>query len=327
MRQYLKVGLGLAVAALFLWLSLRQVEWSALGDSLARTSWWWIIPFYLVTLGSHYLRALRWKWLLEPDAERPPSTLTLFAGLMYGYVANIAVPRLGEVVRAVYVTRTEPIGMPALLGTVVVERLIDMVFLILSLLILTVWLIGDEAVLATLVGAEGVSRLKWLTSPAVLGTGALLLVLGLWLLGKTADRLAGSQHRLARLAHQFVQGILSVKRTRRPVAYWAASFGMWLGYTAMAVAPFYAFGADLRPDNVLQAAFVVAIVGSLGIAIPSPSGLGTYHYFVSQTLIGLYAFTPADALTYALLNHTFGLIVILTAAPVLLAVNRLRKKV
>jgi hypothetical protein len=99
---------------------------------------------------------------------------------------------------------------------------------------------------------------------------------------------------------------------------------MWGGYTFMSLVPFWAFPDAVRPDNLFEAAFVIAVVGSLGFALPSPSGLGTYHYVVSQTLIALYAFNLNDALAYALLNHTANLVVMLLAAPVLLVWNRMR---
>lgn len=331
MRRILNLTLGFGIAALFLWLSMRNVAWSELTSLIGTLSWGWTLPFFAVAMGSHYLRAYRWKLLLEAEQGTRIHTLTLFAGLMYGYVANIAVPRLGEVVRAVYVTRRETVRMPTVIGTVVVERLLDLLFLLVTLAVFAWLMLGDRDTLAAIVGSAGADRLSFLFSGAfwlVLAGATAAGLFGLRTFWRKVSRLhfpEGSwKHRLWDLTHTFASGVMSIRRTGRPAAFWLSSIGIWTGYVVMSVIPFWAFEASVRPPDLIEASWVVTVVGSLGIAIPSPSGIGTYHYFVSQTLMVLYAFTTSDALAYALLNHTASLLVLLIGAPVLLIWNRFR---
>ncbi len=331
MKSALKLTAGIALAAIFLWLSLKQVSWSELSTLLGTLRWGWLLPFTVIALISHFARAYRWKLLLEAEEGKPVHALTLFTGLMYGYVANIAIPRLGEVMRAVYVTKREPVHMPKVIGTVVVERLLDVVFLLLSLAIFFFLMLRDRTILSGIVGDAGVQRLEFLFSGAfwiIVGAASIIgfyAIRGAYRYFASHDYPEGSlKHRLSLMAHQFASGLVSIRRTGRPVLFWTLSAVMWFGYTAMSMVPFWAFPEAVRPDALFLASFAIAVVGSLGFAIPSPSGLGTYHYFVSQTLIGLYAFTLNDALAYALINHSANLVVMLLAAPVLLVWNRIR---
>lgn len=331
MRRILNLLLGFGIAALFLWLSLRNVAWGELTALIGTLSWGWTVPFFLTAWLSHFLRAFRWKLLLEAEEGVKVTKLTLFAGLMYGYVANIAVPRLGEVVRAVYVNRKTQVRMPTILGTVVVERLFDLVFLLLSLGVFAWLMLGERDTLAAIVGEGGADRLSFLFSPwtwIILLAGSIAAFLAVRLLWHRVSQVRFPEgtwkHRAWELAHTFTSGMTTIRRTGRPLAFWMSSLGIWTGYVAMSVFPFYAFPEALRPENMVQACWVVTVVGSLGIALPSPSGLGTYHYFVSQTLMVLYAFPTSDALAYALLNHTASLLVLLVGAPVLLVWNRFR---
>lgn len=331
MKSALKLLLGIGVAAVFLWLSLRQVEWAELGALLGTLRWGWFVPFAMLALLSHYARAFRWKLLLEAEEGKPVHALTLFTGLMYGYVANIAIPRLGEVMRSVYVTRREEVHLPKVIGTVVVERLLDVVFLIISMAIVFFLMLSDQTVLASVVGEEGVARLEFMFSwtfwvMVVLASATVFYGIrhAYRILASREYPEGGWKHRLSVMSHQFAAGLVSIRRTGRPALFWTLSIVMWGGYTFMSLVPFWAFPEAVRPDNLFEAALVIAVVGSLGFALPSPSGLGTYHYVVSQTLITLYAFHLNDALAYALLNHTANLLVMLLAAPVLLVWNRMR---
>lgn len=331
MRSALKVLLGVAIAGVFLWLSLKQVQWSELSNLLRTLKWGWLLPFTLIALGSHFARAYRWKLLLEAEEGKKVHALTLFAGLMYGYVANIAIPRLGEVMRSVYVTQRENVHMPKVIGTVVLERLLDVIFLLLSIAVFFFLMLRDRSVLAGIVGDEGVQRLEflfsgtfWIVATTVV-VGSVFAIRTAYAFFSNHSYPDGSwKHRLSSVAHQFASGLVSIRSTGRPALFWGLSALMWFGYTAMSLVPFWAFPEATHPDHLILAAFAIAVVGSLGFAIPAPSGLGTYHYFVSQTLVGLYAFSMNDALAYALINHTANLLVMLLAAPVLLVWNRIR---
>ena len=126
--QYLFfLGLGI----LFVWLSVRQIkesDWVQIKTSIQKARLWLIIPVCLTLLLSHFSRAIRWKILMEPLGYKP-STFNTFAAVMIGYLVNAAVPRLGEVVKCTLLSRYEKVRADKLVGTIVMERAVDMVCL------------------------------------------------------------------------------------------------------------------------------------------------------------------------------------------------------
>jgi uncharacterized membrane protein YbhN (UPF0104 family) len=132
---------SLLLAGGLLWLSLRGVDLGRLRETLAGADWRWIVPIAIVTISSHAIRAWRWTLLLDtlpseqPDQERPGFWLA-FGATLIGYLVNTAVPRGGEVARAGNVAARSALGFPAVMGTVVVERVLDVLTLALALLTL-----------------------------------------------------------------------------------------------------------------------------------------------------------------------------------------------
>ncbi|MBK8089481.1 MAG: flippase-like domain-containing protein [Chitinophagaceae bacterium] len=103
--------------------------WEQIRTSLKQANYWLFIPVLLMMLLSHYIRALRWKILMEPLGYKP-STFNVFNAVMIGYLANLAFPRLGEVLKCTILARYEKMGPDKLIGTIVAERAIDLVCLI-----------------------------------------------------------------------------------------------------------------------------------------------------------------------------------------------------
>src|SRR5688572_23010472 len=122
--------LGLGV--LFVWLTIRGIskaDWENIKLSLQNARHWVIIPVLVFLLLSHYLRALRWKILMAPLGYAP-TTFNTFAVVMIGYLVNAGVPRLGEVVKCTLLAKYENLRADRLVGTIVVERIVDLVCLL-----------------------------------------------------------------------------------------------------------------------------------------------------------------------------------------------------
>jgi hypothetical protein len=129
--QYLFfLGLGL----FFVWLSVKDIgpsDWESIKSAVGRARKWLILPAFLLLVLAHYSRALRWKILMEPLGYRP-SNFNVFASVMIGYLVNAAVPRLGEVVKCTLLAKYEKTRVDKLLGTIVMERAVDVVCLIVA---------------------------------------------------------------------------------------------------------------------------------------------------------------------------------------------------
>ncbi|RPD51200.1 lysylphosphatidylglycerol synthase transmembrane domain-containing protein [Paracnuella aquatica] len=143
--QYLFfLGLGL----FFVWLTIKDInqqQWTAIKYAVANARHWVAVPVVAMLLISHYSRAMRWKILMEPLGYKP-SNFNTFAAVMIGYLVNAGVPRLGEVVKCTLLARYEKVRADKLVGTIVVERAVDVVCLLIIFVLALLFeghLIGD----------------------------------------------------------------------------------------------------------------------------------------------------------------------------------------
>lgn len=289
------------LAAVLLWLALRNVEFQAVGAALKTANWWWLPPVVGITLLSHWLRAERWCLMMDalPGQTRRTSRVVAFLSLMVGYMANYAGPRVGELIRTGNVAAHERIPFSTLLGTVVSERVLDMVTLGLGFLTLPL-LYGEPLKQLLLALGSPLSGSTWVMVVIVLVVAAGV---AFWLL--FLRRSAGAS-RLQGLIDKFREGLLSVVRTRRTPTVILQTAGIWLCYTFMAYAPF----AMLHHGDIsFLDAWGLMLIGSLGVVIPAPGGIGTFHFITVQALGLLYLMPETEAATYALLTHTGQMVI------------------
>ena len=306
-RTVLNYSLSALLTVVFLYLAFRGTDVASLLEAMRRANYVWIFVNLIVLLAAHVLRAWRWRYLLEP-MKRGIGLRNLFSGVMVGYMTNNVLPRAGELVRPYLIGRLESISKGAALGTIVVERIMD----ILSFLLLV-------AAMPLLYSGPLTESFPWLTQAGVMLTcilvPAIALLIALMIRRDWTDRLLGLvtrllPDRLARrvqgLFHSFLDGFLFVKNPRNFLVIFILSVLIWLLYALMNYAALLAFG--LGSAVGLRGAIVVLAISSIGIAIPTPGSTGTYHAFASQTLIRLYAVDQATALGFATVSHAVGYI-------------------
>ena len=129
---YLQYVFFIALAGFFIWLSFRNIDaekWKQLLSALKQARLWIFFPVLFLLLLSHWLRALRWKMLIQPLGYQP-SSLNTFFGVMVGYFVNLGAPRLGEIVKCTVLARYEKVPADKLVGTIVAERAFDLLCLI-----------------------------------------------------------------------------------------------------------------------------------------------------------------------------------------------------
>src|SRR5450755_2330705 len=122
-----------ALAVFFVWLSVRDLDhekWEQLKKAMDRAHYWLLIPVFSLLLISHWLRAMRWRQLMEPMGYHP-SRLNTFLAVMIGYFVNLGAPRLGEVIKCTVLARYEKVPAQKLVGTIVIERAFDVICLLL----------------------------------------------------------------------------------------------------------------------------------------------------------------------------------------------------
>ena len=277
------------VIALLFW-SFKGMDWQTLSAELNHLHYGWIIPIFLSTAIGHLARAARWKLAIKHLPENPNVPLIdTFAGVWMAYLVNYVTPRLGEASRAGVISKKYNLPFASILGTVVADRLWDMLISVLGFISLI--FLADQAF------AIGYQRIFIPLQENVLWIeiGGLLLVgisVGFYLLRKKITN--------------FLQGIRSSFDTTQKATMSLLSVVIWLSYTLNALWGFYlcnTFGVWTLTD-----AWVLLMIAAISTLIPTPGGFGSYHAFMIWALTTIWGISKPDAAVYALINHSIQLL-------------------
>src|SRR5580658_3009078 len=208
-----------ALAAFFVWLSLKGMDkksWAQLKDALDKANYWILLPVLGLLLASHWLRALRWRQLIEPMGYEP-SRINCFVGVMIGYFVNLGAPRLGEVVKGTILARYEKVPADKLVGTIVAERAFDVVCraIVFGLSLLLQFNVSHSLTTNSSLfhssGGGHSSPLKWWIIGAV-----VVLIAGFVILRRrwVISRWAQIAHRIKAIIVNILHGLTSVRSIR-----------------------------------------------------------------------------------------------------------------
>lgn len=305
--------LSILVAVFLIWLSLRGVDFAEFVEAMRSAHYIWIIPVVVATLFSHWIRAYRWQVLVAavPDdsSSRIP-TLELFASVMIGYMVNYALPRVGEVARCTHLSTRHRLSFPALLGTVAVERIADILVLGLGLIITALFLRGRLQSMFELVTLP---QFPWIW----IGICCLILAIVIYF-GLRLNAASPLRTKFLSLIAAFVDGLKTIVRApERLRLVWTTAL-MWLTYGLMAYIPILMF--DLHSSDSLSYwdGLAIMFIGVLGMVVPTPGGAGTFHYITVLTLTAVYGIVQSDAAAYAVFVHGAQLFLYLTVGALVL---------
>ena len=276
--------------------------WTALDGGMDWTWMWLSMPFGVM---AQVLRAVRWRQALEPLAERP-RMMTCVHAVFLSYASSLVVPRVGEVLRCGVLKRYEGTSFTKALGTVVTERMVDsVVMLVLSAL--TVLL--QIRVFSVFFAETGVGFGELAGRFSAAGywvTGACLLVLVSFLCFM-ARRLEWFS-RTRGLFRNVADGILSLRGIRHIPLYIVYSVGIWVAYFLHFYLTFYSF--SYTADLGMMSALIAFVVGSFAVLVPTPNGAGPWHFAVKTVLV-LYGVGESDGVMFVLIVHTLQTLLVI----------------
>jgi len=303
--QILKIAGFLALGVLLLYFAFRGVAFNDLASTLQQVNFWWIGLSLLFAGISFIIRARRWMLLIEPLGFKP-SYKNTYHSLMVGYLSNYALPRLGEVTRCVTLGNREKIPVDSLFGTVIIERVTDMLMLMLIMLILLFsWMekfgaFFREQVLQPLqqklVELFGGTLVFWL----MVGAGLVFFFMLIYLSRKRLYRFS-----LVRKIRDILSGVLdglkTIYRMKRKWEFVFHSVLIWILYILMTWVVVYAL-EELSGLTFIDGMFLL-VIGGLGMSAPVTAGFGAYHWITSRGLMFVYDFSLETGTAYAILAH------------------------
>lgn len=275
------LGLGIFLV----WWSLQQIppeNWKDFRKAFSTAKYWLLIPVFFILSASHVLRAIRWKMLMLPMGYNPSLVNTFFA-VMIGYLANLAVPRLGEVLKCTFLSKYENVPADKLVGTIVAERAFDILCLIIVFLIAfaiqfeEIGHYGIQLLRRLFVGKKGFFDFK-----KFIAIVAITIFLA-YLLKIVFKRFSDIKviKALRNIVKGIWQGIVSIKDLQQKGAFIVTSLGIWAMYL---LGTWIGFNGTIGTAGLsLEIAVSALAFGSIGM-IMTPGGIGTYAVFIAKVL-------------------------------------------
>jgi glycosyltransferase 2 family protein len=313
--QYLVM---IAITVTLLWLSLRGLNVE--GEDKSEFIWnaWkkcdkgYLLIMALVAMASHVLRAVRWRMLLEPTGNK----VTLgnsFLSLMIGYLVNMAVPRGGEVSRCYNLYKLEETPVEVSFGTVVVERIVDLICLI---LLIGISFIVEWTRLKTFIDTLDFSRSGSSSVPIWI---LLIIVVLIGLI--VAVYLLRNNQKLRKILVGFKDGVMAIFLLKNKALFIFYSIAIWMLYFIMSYFVVIAF-PETRELGV-SAVLTLFAIGSIAMAAPLPGGAGSYHTLVPLGLVMLYNLPKSEAIAFVFIFHGWQTVIMILAGVISLIISYL----
>jgi uncharacterized protein (TIRG00374 family) len=284
-----------------LWYVYKDLNLAAMFSRLASVNYFWVFLSLIIALTSHVIRAYRWNLLLSPLGYKM-STFRTFLAVMVGYFVNLLLPRMGEISRCGMLKRTDDVPITTSLGTVVAERIIDVIslFVVVALTLLLEFqrLKGFFFGFATRT-FENFNLLNLLLVLGITGIISLVIVL---LVRSRKEQLGQNSifQKIKSFAQEMLKGLTSINKLNNPAGFWVSSVLIWVLYYLMSYTMFFTLPETSHLG--LLAGLAVLTTGSLGMAAPVQGGIGTFHILVSGVLV-LYGISEQDGVLFATLTH------------------------
>lgn len=301
------VGLGLFFV-FFFWNKLSADQQQKVVDNFLGANYFWIILALAAGIASHILRAARWNLLIESIEKAPPLGKS-FWSLMAGYLANLAVPRLGEITRAVMLSKQSKISFDKLFGTVVAERAFDF-FFYLALFFITItafWSRIKTYVTERILSEfnEKISALSSWKTWLILCLLLLIFAASLWILVRFRN--VPFIQKIRKIIKNLLRGFLSIFKLKKTALFFVYTILIWVLYWLMVYLMY--FSIPSTSGLSAESAYMVLIFGTIGIIVIQ-GGIGIYPLIVSEVLF-LYGADITDGFTIGWLSWTVQTVMIL----------------
>ena len=284
----------LALGVALLWFSFRNIDLVELWNDVKQAEYSWILLSLFCLAMSLFFRALRWNIQIEALGYKTRASST-YGAVLIAYLANCIFPRLGEVVRCSVLKRKENIPFDKTLGTVVSERIIDLMvlFLLAFLVIVFQWKLLGGLVTSWMMPL--VNKLKDNVLLGILVIAAVVLgIYGIVILCKKNKKIAS-------IWHGFVDGVKSVFTMKQKWLFVLYTLAVWGFYVVMTWMYFYMM-EETSHLGVVEAITLLGIA-TMGFVVPVPGGIGTYHFIAITLLSGFYGISEQVAGSFAAINH------------------------
>ena len=301
-KNILKYIFWTAVAVVLVWFCVKSIDWKEFLRALQMCKWEYVIASFLTGCVFIAVRGLRWHMLIKPIAASI-SEKDVMNAYGIGFVANMVLPRLGEVVKIGYVVKNagtdkdgkKRLTWDAAIGTYLAEKGIDAIVLATLSLI---FLVGTWNKMKDTMDFHMAVKIAW--AAGVLGVSAFAIII----LSYIFRSRWGFLQRLWDFITGIGRGIMSVGKLEKPWLFILYTVSIWVSFWLTSAFIVWAL-KDIEPFTALTgaSAFDLTVAGSLSTLIPVPGGFGAFHGAVATVMQAIYGIPMGSGMIYATLNH------------------------
>jgi len=291
----------IGLTAGLLWLSLRGIK---VGEGENKVDFIWnawdhsnkgyLLLMAVFLIISQLIRAERWRMLILSTGNNVNFGNSLLS-LFIGYLVNLAIPRGGEVSRCYNLYKLEQTPVEVSFGTVVVERIVDVICLVMLIAIsfIVEWTKLETFISSLSFGSGSEMKIPvWLIIAAVLGIGFIIVLY-----------LLRNNEKLRKIVGGFREGLMSIFRLKNKWLFIFYSLAIWVMYFLMTYYVMKAFPET--HDLGYSAVLTLFAIGAIAMAAPLPGGAGSYHTLVPMGLVSLYNLQQSDATAFVFVFHAW----------------------
>lgn len=304
------LGIGLLI------LAFRGQDLGVLLKDLQKARYSWVFASLAACLIAHIIRAIRWRMMIGALNHGTPSVLDTCYAVIIGYMANMAFPRMGEVSRCGVINKTDGIPIVKLIGTVIIERVIDLLMLC---IVISIAIFVQFGLLSEFLYKNLALKMYGNTGNTTILTLSIILliitVIAFYIVMKKEKW--GISSRVSRFFEDVKSGVLSVKSMQNKWLFVFLSVLIWIFYGLSTYLCLFALDATSGLDAM--AALSILVFSSVGMIAPVQGGIGAFHWMVSEGLT-MYNIPKSEGLAYALLLHSSQTLLILFAGSISLLI-------
>lgn len=306
MRKAIEVILSLLLAFSILFWIYQDFPFSQVTETLRHhTHWGWLLFSLLFGIIPQILRGLRWRMALEPLGERP-SRRNCVSAVYMSFAASLVIPRIGEISRCATLKKTDRTSFPTALGTVVTERIIDSV---LVLIILAITFVCEIPAFLRFFKTMGLTSESFFEKFSMAGC-AISIVCVLLISGGLVFLFLRFQtmKKFKDIFTKFSQGFSSVRKLKHAYLYYMYSVAIWICYFLHFYLAFYAF--PFTSHLGIHAGLLAFCMITVAVLVPTPNGAGPWHFAVKVVLMQ-FGVSMGNAILFALIVHAFQTLLVI----------------
>jgi uncharacterized protein (TIRG00374 family) len=310
------------IGVLLIFLVFKDIDPNKMLEDMQKADYTWVIASFIMGFAAYVSRAQRWLLMLKPMGYKP-KLINSINSVSITYFTNLALPRAGEVARATSLNQSEGIPIDKLLGTILLERIVDMLLFV--VLLLVTLLVRFDDILSFYNTATANSS----ESGSIFENNFLwyfLLLIGILLAVAYFFRNSIKETNFYDKVRSFLIGVkegISTIKTMEDKWYFAFhTLFIWVMYYFMVYVVFFAI-PETSQLTFSDGLFIMA-VGAMGMIAPVPGGLGAYHgaVMIGLTLLGI---EKETALGFAVIVHTTQTLIALISGPIALILTSIEK--